>query len=150
MDNPEECIHALEAYLALYRATRALQWLRAAELAASFAETCTYIWEVPMPEGDPHFAWMAQILHWNTKVAVYLGDAAKLPILCRYARPGLQIEHWGMGRGRGFGINSGWLPWVSVAHIADIDAWCEGSALPDAHRAPSVRLSCPPPAPASR
>jgi hypothetical protein len=37
-----------------------------------------------------------------------------------YAHPGFQIEHWAIGRGRGFGLSSGWLPWVSTSHVIGI------------------------------
>jgi hypothetical protein len=65
---------------------------------------------------DRHYREVAKILLHNTKCTVQLeGELG-------YARPGMQIEHWSMGRGRGFGLNSGWLPWVSTSHLVSIKA----------------------------
>ncbi len=41
---------SLEAYLALYAHTGDKKWLTRAKVAAHFAETWIYIWDVPMPE----------------------------------------------------------------------------------------------------
>ena len=66
--------------------------------------------------GDPHYRQIARILLHGTKGAVQLrGELG-------YARPGMQVEHWSMGRGRGYGLNSGWLPWVSTSHLVSIAA----------------------------
>ncbi len=64
--------------------------------------------------GDRHYADVADLLLHNTKQMVQLADEYG------YARPGYQIEHWSIGRGRGYGLNSGWLPWVASAHVLSI------------------------------
>jgi hypothetical protein len=64
--------------------------------------------------GDRHYAEVADLLLHNTKQMVQL--AAEYG----YTRPGYQIEHWSIGRGRGYGLNSGWLPWVATAHVIGI------------------------------
>ena len=51
---------ALEAHLALFEATLDGRWLERAEAAADFAETWTYIWNVPMPEDAADAG-----LHWK-------------------------------------------------------------------------------------
>jgi hypothetical protein len=66
--------------------------------------------------GDGHYLEIAKILLHNTKSTIQLDSEYG------YARPGMQIEHWSMGRGRGFGLNSGWLPWVSTSHLISIDS----------------------------
>lgn len=43
---------ACDAFLALYDATHEMRWLRAAEQAATFTETWTYCWNVPMVGED--------------------------------------------------------------------------------------------------
>ncbi len=57
IDNPnvidkEAGTISLEAYLALYNYTMDKKWLERAIIAANFAETWIYIWNVPMPEGE--------------------------------------------------------------------------------------------------
>ena len=57
IDNPdvidkEAGTLSLEAYLALYSATKDNKWIEGAKLAANFAETWMYIWDVPMPEDE--------------------------------------------------------------------------------------------------
>ncbi|MFL5734165.1 MAG: hypothetical protein ACJ78Q_13320 [Chloroflexia bacterium] len=64
--------------------------------------------------GDAHYAEVGRIVLHNTKNTIQMSDEYG------YACPGLQIEHWSMGRGRGFGLNSGWLPWVATGHIVGI------------------------------
>jgi hypothetical protein len=64
--------------------------------------------------GDDHYTEVAQLLLHNTKQMVQI--AAEYG----YAAPGYQIEHWAIGRGRGYGLNSGWLPWVSTSHVRGI------------------------------
>src|SRR5215217_1099992 len=69
LDNPdvvdkEAGTLSLEAYLALYEATREQKWLRRAEAAAAFAETWIYCWDVPMPEDADHAAF-----HWKEGVS---------------------------------------------------------------------------------
>jgi hypothetical protein len=66
--------------------------------------------------GDSHYRDVAKILLHNTKCMVQLENEYG------YARPGMQIEHWSTGRGRGFGLNSGWLPWVTTSHLVSISA----------------------------
>ena len=56
-DNPdvidkEAGLIALDAFLALYDATRAKKWLDGAIQAATYSETWLYCWNVPMPIGD--------------------------------------------------------------------------------------------------
>jgi hypothetical protein len=69
--------------------------------------------------GDQHYRDIARLLLHNTKQMVQLADEYG------YARPGYQIEHWSIGRGRGYGLNSGWLPWVASAHVLSI--WDEAT-----------------------
>ena len=64
--------------------------------------------------GDLHYVEVSEILLHNTKLMVQLAHEYG------YAHPGFQIEHWAIGRGRGFGLNSGWLPWVSTSHVIGI------------------------------
>jgi len=64
--------------------------------------------------GDRHYADVAELLLHNTKQMVQLAGEYG------YTRPGDQIEHWSIGRGRGYGLNSGWLPWVATAHVLSI------------------------------
>jgi hypothetical protein len=57
IDNPdvldkEAATISLEAYLALYEATRDAKWLACARGAANYAETWVYLWNVPMPAED--------------------------------------------------------------------------------------------------
>ncbi len=66
IDNPdvldkEAATISLEAYLALYEATRDRKWLVCAQGAAHFAETWIYIWNVPMPADD-----LAADRHWKS------------------------------------------------------------------------------------
>jgi hypothetical protein len=72
--------------------------------------------------GDVHYADVAELLLHNTKQMVQLGTEYG------YRRPGFQIEHWSIGRGRGYGLNSGWLPWVATAHLLGIWAAAEDAA----------------------
>lgn len=65
IDNPnvvdkEAGTLSLEAYLALYENTQDDKWMKRAEMAASFAETWIYIWDVPMPEDERD-----EDLHWK-------------------------------------------------------------------------------------
>ena len=71
--------------------------------------------------GDAHYARVGRLVLHNTKQMVQRGREFG------YARPGLQIEHWSLGRGRGYGLNSGWLPWVSTSHLLGI--WSAEAAL---------------------
>jgi hypothetical protein len=66
--------------------------------------------------GDRHYRAIAELLLHNTKCTVQLDGEYG------YALAGMQIEHWSMGRGRGYGLNSGWLPWVATSHLVSIDA----------------------------
>lgn len=65
--------------------------------------------------GDNHYLDVARILLHNTKSTLQMADEYG------YALPGFQIEHWSIGRGRGFGLNSGWLPWVTIGHLISIN-----------------------------
>jgi hypothetical protein len=72
--------------------------------------------------GDPHYGEVARLALHNTKRTVQLAGEYG------YARDGMQIEHWSLGRGRGYGLNSGWLPWVSTSHLLGI--WASAAARP--------------------
>ncbi|MFZ5832168.1 MAG: glycoside hydrolase family 76 protein, partial [Planctomycetota bacterium] len=68
IDNPdvldkEAGTLSLEAYLALYEATRERKWLDRATAAADYAETWIYVWNVPMPDDADNVA-----LHWKRGV----------------------------------------------------------------------------------
>ncbi len=54
---------SLEAHLALYEATKDTKWLDRAKVAANYAETWMYIWNVPMPEDESDDS-----LHWKKGV----------------------------------------------------------------------------------
>lgn len=54
---------ALAAYLALHEVTGDRRWLARAQVAADFAETWIYVWNVPMPEGE-----VDAELHWKRGV----------------------------------------------------------------------------------
>tara|TARA_R110002049_G_scaffold307720_2_gene509205 strand:- start:32874 stop:35102 length:2229 start_codon:yes stop_codon:yes gene_type:complete len=69
IDNPdvvdkEAGTLSLEAYLALYSTTKDKKWLERAKMAANFAETWIYIWDVPMPEDENDAD-----LHWKKGVS---------------------------------------------------------------------------------
>lgn len=69
IDNPnvidkEAGTLSIEAYLALYTYTKDKKWINRAEVAADFAETWMYIWNVPMPEDEDNTA-----LHWKKGVS---------------------------------------------------------------------------------
>jgi hypothetical protein len=51
---------SLEAYLMLYKHTSDKKWLNRAVVAANFAETWIYLWNVPMPEDEE-----SKDLHWQ-------------------------------------------------------------------------------------
>jgi hypothetical protein len=68
IDNPdvldkEAATLSLEAYLILYETTRSARWLSQAQVAAQFAETWIYAWNVPMPADED-----AAQLHWKPGV----------------------------------------------------------------------------------
>jgi uncharacterized protein YyaL (SSP411 family) len=68
IDNPdvldkEAATLSLEAYLTLYRATRDQRWIKRAQVAADFAETWIYIWNIPIPADDHN-----PNLHWKHDV----------------------------------------------------------------------------------
>ncbi len=65
--------------------------------------------------GNRRYACTAELLLYNTKNTIQ--RAGELG----YARPGFQIEHFSTGRGRGYGLNSGWLPWVATSHLLSIE-----------------------------
>jgi hypothetical protein len=69
IDNPnvvdkEAGTLSLEAYLALYSVTKSKKWLDRAQMAAAFAETWIYIWNVPMPDDES-----SEDLHWKKGVS---------------------------------------------------------------------------------
>jgi hypothetical protein len=68
IDNPdvidkEAGTLSLEAFLALYDSTHDRKWIDRARVAADYAETWMYIWDVPMAEGED-----AAKLHWKPGV----------------------------------------------------------------------------------
>jgi uncharacterized protein YyaL (SSP411 family) len=65
IDNPniidkEAGTLSLEAYLALYDATRDNKWIERAAMAARFAETWIYIWNVPVCDDEDD-----AVVHWK-------------------------------------------------------------------------------------
>ncbi len=67
-DNPnitdkEAGMLSLEAFLSLYDATRETKWLERAKVAADFAESWIWIWNLPMPADAPD-----SLLHWKKGV----------------------------------------------------------------------------------
>ena len=52
-----------ESYLALFEATKDSKWLDRARVAADYAETYVYLWNVPMPEDEDDV-----FLHWKRGV----------------------------------------------------------------------------------
>lgn len=67
-DNPnivdkEAGMLSLEAFLSLYEATRAPQWLERAEAAGNYTESWIWIWNVPMPIGadDAQLQWKRSV-----------------------------------------------------------------------------------------
>jgi hypothetical protein len=71
IDNPdvldkEAGTLATEAYLALFHATKESRWLDRARVAADYAETYIYIWNVPMPADEDD-----TLLHWKKGVPTY-------------------------------------------------------------------------------
>ena len=71
IDNPdildkEAGTLSMEAYLALYGATKNAQWLDRAEAAANYAETYIYLWNVPMAADEDNAS-----LHWKRGVPTY-------------------------------------------------------------------------------
>ncbi len=69
IDNPdvvdkEAGTLSLEAYLSLYNTTKDKKWLKRAKMAANFAETWIYIWNVPMPKDENDAD-----LHWKKGVS---------------------------------------------------------------------------------
>jgi len=66
IDNPdvldkEAGTLSIEAYLALFETTKDKAWLDKAEVAAQFAETWIYLWNVPMVEGDSQTWWAGDV-----------------------------------------------------------------------------------------
>ncbi len=71
IDNPdvldkEAGTLSTEAYLALFDATKDSKWLDRARVAADYAETYVYIWNVPMPADEDD-----TLLHWKKGVPTY-------------------------------------------------------------------------------
>lgn len=69
IDNPdvidkEAGTLSLEAHLALFDATKDTKWLDRSKVAANYAETWMYIWNVPMPEDEND-----DDLHWKKGVS---------------------------------------------------------------------------------
>lgn len=62
IDNPdvldkEAGTLSLEAYLALFETTKNIKWLKRAEVAARYAATWIYLWNVPMVRSDSSKEW---------------------------------------------------------------------------------------------
>ena len=71
IDNPdvldkEAGTLSTEAYLALFDATKDSKWLDHARVAADYAETYIYLWNVPMPADETD-----TLLHWKKGVPTY-------------------------------------------------------------------------------
>ncbi len=71
IDNPdvldkEAGTLSTEAYLALFQATKDSKWLDRARVAADYAETYIYLWNVPMPADEDDAS-----LHWKKDVPTY-------------------------------------------------------------------------------
>jgi hypothetical protein len=71
IDNPdvldkEAGTLSTEAYLALFDATKDSKWLDRARVAADYAETYIYLWNVPMPADETD-----TLLHWKKSVPTY-------------------------------------------------------------------------------
>lgn len=69
LDNPnvidkEAGTLSLEAYLDLFENTKDHKWISRAKVAADFAETWVYIWNIPMPEDEQD-----KDLHWKNGVS---------------------------------------------------------------------------------
>ena len=68
IDNPnitdkEAGLLSMEAFVALYEATKDVKWLKRAQVAGNFAESWIWIWNVPMPEDANN-----EELHWKKEV----------------------------------------------------------------------------------
>jgi len=68
IDNPnitdkEAGMLSMEAFIALYEATKEVKWLKRAQVAGDFAESWMWIWNVPMPEDADN-----EELHWKKEV----------------------------------------------------------------------------------
>ncbi|MEN8250530.1 MAG: hypothetical protein ABFS32_16475 [Bacteroidota bacterium] len=66
IDNPdvldkEAGTLSTEAYISLFEATNDKKWLHRAEIAAQFAETWMYLWNVPMVENDTVKEWATDV-----------------------------------------------------------------------------------------
>ena len=75
IDNPdildkEAGTLSMEAYIALYQATRDPKWLERAKVAADYAETYIYIWNIPMAvdEDDPSLNWKKGVPTYGTQL----------------------------------------------------------------------------------
>jgi len=66
--------------------------------------------------GDDHYQQVADLLLHNTKQLIWLDNP-------RVARPGYQQEHWTFSIGRGAGLHSEWLPWVTVSHLVGMEKY---------------------------
>lgn len=71
IDNPdivdkEAGTLSLEAYLALYGATHDAKWLERSKVAADYAETFIYLWNIPMPVDEDNAS-----LDWKHDVPTY-------------------------------------------------------------------------------
>jgi len=70
--------------------------------------------------GDDHYTEVTRLPLHNTKQMVQVKSQYG------YQPPGYQIEHRAIGQGRGYGLNSGWLRWVSMSHVPGI--WAAGDS----------------------
>ncbi|MEJ7828729.1 MAG: hypothetical protein WKF91_11045 [Segetibacter sp.] len=70
LDNPnvidkEAGTLSFEAYLDLYENTKDSKWINRAKVAADFAESWMYIWNIPMPQDEED-----KDLHWKKSVSI--------------------------------------------------------------------------------
>jgi len=75
---------ALKAFIALYEHTLSDEWIAPAAQAATYIETWTYAWSVPLPQDDPEAVYPVS----RTTLGVSLiasGQSGKVATLSRFA-----------------------------------------------------------------